>query len=106
MADLPTDSMVIQNAIKRDGRSASKFCNRDTLLARITPCLENGKTGFVNFMGGRRSRSRLDRVHRAALKACDTGVRLLSGTHLPFPGERHQKHDWFIRSAACSRKLL
>jgi len=50
MSDLPTDSMVIQNAIKRDGRSGSKFRNRDTLLARITPCLENGKTGFVNFM--------------------------------------------------------
>ena len=59
MADLPTDSMVIQNAIKRDGRSGSKFRNGDTLLARITPCLENGKTGFVNFMadgeGGRGS---------------------------------------------------
>lgn len=50
MADLPTDSMVIQNAVKRDGRSGSKFRNGDTLLARITPCLENGKTGFVNFM--------------------------------------------------------
>ena len=50
MADLPTDSMVIQNAIKRDGRSGSKFRNGDTLFARITPCLENGKTGFVNFM--------------------------------------------------------
>lgn len=50
MADLPTDSMVIQNAIKRDGRSGSKFRNGDTLLARITPCLENGKTSFVNFM--------------------------------------------------------
>lgn len=50
MADLPTDSMVIQNAVKRDGRSGSKFRNDDTLLARITPCLENGKTGFVNFM--------------------------------------------------------
>ncbi len=50
MADLPTDSMTIQNAIKRDGRSGSKFRNGDTLLARITPCLENGKTAFVNFM--------------------------------------------------------
>lgn len=50
MADLPTDSMAIQNAIKRDGRSGAKFQNGDTLLARITPCLENGKTGFVNFM--------------------------------------------------------
>lgn len=50
MADLPTDSMVIQSAVMRDGRSGSKFKNGDTLLARITPCLENGKTGFVNFM--------------------------------------------------------
>jgi len=50
MADLPTNSMVIQNAVKRDGRSGSKFCNGDTLFARITPCLENGKTGFVDFM--------------------------------------------------------
>jgi type I restriction enzyme S subunit len=50
MADLRTDSMVIQNAVKRSGRSGSKFQNGDTLLARITPCLENGKTGFVNFM--------------------------------------------------------
>ena len=50
MSDLPTDSMVIQNAVKRDGRSGSKFRNGDTLLARITPCLENGKTGFVNFL--------------------------------------------------------
>ena len=31
--------------------SGSKFMNRDTLLARITPCLENGKTGFVDFLG-------------------------------------------------------
>lgn len=50
MASLQPNSMVIENAIKRDGRSGSKFQNGDTLLARITPCLENGKTGFVNFM--------------------------------------------------------
>src|ERR1035437_2280182 len=50
MSDLPTDSMAIQNAVKRGGRSGSKFRNGDTLLARITPCLENGKTGFVNFL--------------------------------------------------------
>ena len=25
------------------GQSCSKFCNGDTLMARITPCLENGK---------------------------------------------------------------
>jgi type I restriction enzyme, S subunit len=27
-----------------------RFRNGDTLFARITPCLENGKTGFVNFL--------------------------------------------------------
>ena len=50
MSDLSADSMVIQNAVRRDGRSGSKFRNGDTLLARITPCLENGKTGYVNFL--------------------------------------------------------
>jgi len=28
-----------------------KFQNGDTLLARITPCLENGKTAYVDFLG-------------------------------------------------------
>lgn len=28
----------------------SKFKNRDTLLARITPCLENGKTSYVDLL--------------------------------------------------------
>ena len=28
----------------------SKFINGDTLLARITPCLENGKTAFVDVL--------------------------------------------------------
>lgn len=50
MADLSTNSMVIQNVVMREGRNGSKFQNGDTLFARITPCLENGKTGFVNFM--------------------------------------------------------
>ncbi|SHM97288.1 type I restriction enzyme, S subunit [Anaerosporobacter mobilis DSM 15930] len=27
-----------------------KFQNGDTLLARITPCLENGKTAYINFL--------------------------------------------------------
>ena len=26
----------------------TKFCNGDTIMARITPCLENGKTAFVD----------------------------------------------------------
>ena len=30
----------------------SKFCNGDTIMARITPCLENGKTAFVDILAG------------------------------------------------------
>lgn len=28
----------------------TKFCNGDTIMARITPCLENGKTAFVDIL--------------------------------------------------------
>lgn len=28
----------------------SKFRNNDTIMARITPCLENGKTAYVNIL--------------------------------------------------------
>lgn len=49
MSALSTSSMVldINEIIKTKSNSGSKFQNGDTLLARITPCLENGKTAFV-----------------------------------------------------------
>jgi type I restriction enzyme S subunit len=42
--------MLIADVEQRSGNSGSKFQNGDTLFARITPCLENGKTGFVQFL--------------------------------------------------------
>jgi type I restriction enzyme S subunit len=48
MADLQEDKLSIRSVIKRPFTSGSKFMNMDTLLARITPCLENGKTAFVD----------------------------------------------------------
>jgi type I restriction enzyme S subunit len=50
MSCLSNDSMLISDIESRDGNSGAKFQNGDTLFARITPCLENGKTGFVQFM--------------------------------------------------------
>lgn len=50
MGCLSTDSMLITDIESRAGNSGSKFQNGDTLFARITPCLENGKTGFVQFL--------------------------------------------------------
>jgi type I restriction enzyme S subunit len=50
MGSLSQTSMHIGNIEEREGNAGSKFRNGDTLFARITPCLENGKTGFVQFL--------------------------------------------------------
>jgi len=50
MASVPTSGPRATSWIKRDFVSGSKFINGDTLLARITPCLENGKTAYVDFL--------------------------------------------------------
>lgn len=47
MADVQESSMSLKNIVMREYTSGTKFKNYDTLLARITPCLENGKTAFV-----------------------------------------------------------
>ncbi|MBB4524237.1 UNVERIFIED_ORG: type I restriction enzyme S subunit [Rhizobium sophorae] len=52
MGSLDTVSSVISGWETRSGNSGSKFQSGDTLFARITPCLENGKTGLVNFLEG------------------------------------------------------
>ena len=50
MGCLSNDTMLISDIESRNGNSGTKFQNGDTLFARITPCLENGKTGFVQFL--------------------------------------------------------
>ena len=49
MTALSTNSMILntEEFTTTSSNSGSKFQNGDTLLARITPCLENGKTAFV-----------------------------------------------------------
>lgn len=50
MSALNTNSMILntEDFTTTFSCSGSKFQNGDTLLARITPCLENGKTAFVS----------------------------------------------------------
>lgn len=50
MSGLAENSMVISDVIQKKGNSGAKFINGDTLFARITPCLQNGKTGYVQFL--------------------------------------------------------
>lgn len=48
MASVSTQGHVVGTQIEREFGSGTKFVNGDTLLARITPCLENGKTAYVD----------------------------------------------------------
>ena len=50
MANVPTHAARVDSVVPRAFGSGSKFINGDTLLARITPCLENGKTAYVDFL--------------------------------------------------------
>ena len=50
MASLATSGHCVEPPIQREFGSGTKFQNGDTLLARITPCLENGKSAFVDFL--------------------------------------------------------
>jgi type I restriction enzyme S subunit len=50
MANMPIHGHRAINWIARPFGSGTRFTNGDTLVARITPCLENGKTAFVDFM--------------------------------------------------------
>jgi type I restriction enzyme S subunit len=48
MASLSETSSSIDRVQERLATGGARFANGDTLLARITPCLENGKTAFVD----------------------------------------------------------
>jgi type I restriction enzyme S subunit len=48
MAALPMSGSRIARVAQRPPGSGARFTNGDTLIARITPCLENGKTAYVD----------------------------------------------------------
>ena len=50
MANMPTRAHSPDAVVERAFGSGMRFINGDTLVARITPCLENGKTAFVDFL--------------------------------------------------------
>ena len=50
MANMPTSGHAPDSVVVRPFGSGMRFANGDTLVARITPCLENGKTAYVDFL--------------------------------------------------------
>lgn len=50
MKNMPTSGPFPAKLETKEFTGGMKFKNGDTLMARITPCLENGKVAFVNFL--------------------------------------------------------
>jgi type I restriction enzyme S subunit len=50
MANMPMRGHSPDEVVDRPFGSGMRFVNGDTLVARITPCLENGKTAYVDFL--------------------------------------------------------
>ena len=50
MASIPTDGPFVRERVYRDKATGCRYRNGDALVARITPCLENGKTAYVDFL--------------------------------------------------------
>jgi type I restriction enzyme S subunit len=48
MAALPTGSALVAAPSTRPPKSGTRFVNGDTVMARITPCLENGKAAYID----------------------------------------------------------
>ncbi len=51
MASIPINGPFVRERVYRDKATGCRYRNGDALVARITPCLENGKTAFVDFLG-------------------------------------------------------
>ena len=50
MSKLSTSGSFPSGWEYKEYNGGMRFCNGDTILARITPCLENGKTALINFL--------------------------------------------------------
>ena len=51
MATLPTSGSMPMGGEIKPYNGGARFKNGDTLLARITPCFENGKAAYINNLG-------------------------------------------------------
>ncbi len=104
MANMPTRAARAMETYEREFGSGMRFMDGDTLVARITPCFENGKTSFVDFLGRRQVWLGLDRIHSAPPEsAASARVCLLPRPHRKFPRLRDLKHDRHKRTPESSR---
>lgn len=84
----------------------TRFRNGDTIMARITPCLENGKTAMVNILepGEVGFGSTEFIVFRAKEGYTDPQLCLLSREKLLCTRSSDKIYGWIIGSSACSNR--
>ncbi len=78
MASLSETGMHITPIEQRAGATGARFRDGDTLLARITPCLENGKTAFVQCLDGAVASGSTEFIVLRSLLLCPEYVYLLA----------------------------
>lgn len=85
MQDLPTSDMAVSRWGTRPPNGGSRFMQGDTLLARITPCLENRKAGLVTFLAhGQIGAGSTEFVVLRSRPGIPTAVPYLIATHEDF----------------------
>ena len=86
MASLPTSGPNAEGWTLREFSSGPRFRNGDTLLARITPCLENGKTAFVQSLPERTvGWGSTEFIVMRPIPSSPTCIRIPSGPPLSIP---------------------
>ena len=105
MASMPTTGHTPSNVVDRPFGSGTRFVNGDTLLARITPCLENGKTAYVDFLSeGQIGWGSTEYIVLRSKAPGAMRVRVSNGSQQSISRIRHPKHDRHNRTAACPGK--
>lgn len=101
MGDLSESCMVCWPSELKPGNSGAKFRNGDTLFARITPCLENGKTGFVACLDeGEVARGSTEFI---VLRGAEVGPEF---TYVTARDERFRQHAIKSMSGASGRQRV
>jgi len=99
MLNMPTHSARATTWEQREFKSGTKFENNDTLVARIKPCLENGKTAFVDFLAVG------EKAAGSTEATASTDVRLLSRPKPRLSSALNRKHDRYVRSSTRACRL-
>ena len=105
MASLPVAGPCPDAPVLREFKSGSRFRNGDTLLARITPCLENGKTAFVQLLPENTvAWGSTEFIVMRAIPPVPAEYPYLLARNPRFRATCHPEHDGNLRTTTCTTR--